>query len=161
MRLREFQAGFTYVGVLIAVTILGLALSAVGQMWSVQAKRERERELLFVGEQFRAAIVGYAATTPPGKPRYPRSLDELVEDRRGIIVRRHLRQVYPDPFTGLPDWETVLAPDGGIVAVHSRHDGLPMKIGNFPPPFAKFEDAKTYRDWVFGAPPPRTGTTAR
>lgn len=148
------QRGFTYTGVLIAVAVVGLALAALGQMWSVQAKRERERELLFVGEQFRAAILSYVATTPPGKPRYPRTLDELLEDRRGIVVRRHLRQVYPDPFTNAPDWETVLAPDGGVFAVHSRHEDLPLKIGNFPPQFAEFEAARSYRDWVFGASAP-------
>jgi type II secretory pathway pseudopilin PulG len=153
--------GFTYVGVLIAVAVVGVALAGVGQLWSVQAQRERERELLFIGEQYRVAFATYVAATPPGKARYPRTLDELVEDRRHIVIRRHLRQVYPDPFTNAVDWEAVRAPDGGIAAVHSRHDGPPMKIGNFPPQYAKFEDAKTYRDWVFGAPPPKAGSIAR
>lgn len=149
------QRGLTYLGVLIAVAVIGVVLAAVGQLWSAQVQRERERELLFIGDQYRVAFARYVAATPPGKARYPRTLDELVEDRRHIVVRRHLRQVYPDPFTNAVDWEVVSAPDGGIAAVYSRHDGTPMKIGNFPPQFTKFEDAKTYRDWVFGAPPPR------
>lgn len=160
MQLRAIQSGFTYVGVLIAVALLGVALAGLGQLWSAQAKRERERELMFIGEQYRVAFTRYVAATPPGKARYPRTLDELVEDRRHIVVRRHLRQVYPDPFTNAADWEVVSAPDGGIVAIHSRHDGRPMKIGNFPPQFARFEEARTYRDWVFGAPP-RAGGLAR
>lgn len=161
MRPRAFQSGFTYVGVLIAVALLGVALAGLGQLWSAQVTRERERELLFIGGQYRSAILSYVASTPPGKPRYPRTLEDLVEDRRNVALRRHLRQVYPDPFTGRPDWETVLAPDGGIAALHSRHDGLPMKIGNFPPQFAKFEDARSYRDWVFGAPPTKAGVIQR
>ena len=155
MKRRMGQRGFTYLGVLIAVAVVGVALAALGQLWSLQAQRERERELLFVGEQYRVAFARFVAATPPGKARYPRTLEELAEDRRHIVVRRHLRQVYPDPFTNATDWETVTAPDGGIAAVHSRHDGKPIKIGNFPPQFAKFEEAAAYRDWVFGAPPPR------
>ncbi len=161
MSRRANHRGFTYVGVLIAVAVVGVALAGLGQLWSAQAQRERESELLFIGEQYRVAFATYVAATPPGKARYPRTLDELVEDRRHIVVRRHLRQVYPDPFTNAVDWEVVSTPDGGIAAVHSRHVGTPMKIGNFPPQFAKFEDAKTYRDWVFGTPPPRAPTLPR
>ena len=161
MSRRVRHRGFTYVGVLIAVAVIGVALAGVGQLWSVQAQRERERELLFIGEQYRVALARYVAATPPGKARHPLTLEDLVEDRRHIVIRRHLRQVYPDPFTNAADWEAVRAPDGGIAAVHSRHDGTPMKIGNFPPQFTKFEDAKTYRDWVFGTVPPTTGIQRR
>jgi type II secretory pathway pseudopilin PulG len=153
MARRARAGGFTYIGLLIAVAVIGVALAAVGQLASVQAQRERERELLFVGEQYRAAFAAYVAMTPPGKARYPRTLDDLVEDRRHIVVRRHLRQVYPDPFTNAADWEVVTTPDGGIAAIHSRHEGRPIKIGNFPPQFVRFEDARTYRDWVFGNVP--------
>jgi hypothetical protein len=48
-------AGFTYIGLLIAVVILGVALSAVGMVWRTQMQREREQELLYIGRDFRAA----------------------------------------------------------------------------------------------------------
>ena len=155
MRRAAEQAGFTFVGILIAVAVFGVGLAGLAQLWSLNAQREREQELLFVGEQYRVAILSFAAATPPGKPRYPRELRELLDDRRHVVARRHLRQLYPDPLTGRVDWEAVLAPDGGIVAVHSRHAGTPIKVGNFPAQYASFERATSYRDWVFGAPPPR------
>jgi type II secretory pathway pseudopilin PulG len=155
------QRGFTFIGVLIASAVIGVGLAGLGQVWSVQAQRERERELLFVGDQYRNAILSYSASTPAGKPRYPRDLDELLDDRRHPVTRRHLRQLYPDPLTGMADWETVRSPEGGIVAVHSRHPGSPMKVGNFPRQFSAFETAATYRDWVFGAPPPKSPTPQR
>jgi type II secretory pathway pseudopilin PulG len=147
------QSGFTFIGVLIASAVIGVGLAGLGQVWSVQAQRERERELLFVGDQYRTAILSYSASTPAGKPRYPRDLDELLDDKRHPVMRRHLRQLYPDPLTGKVDWETVRSPEGGIVAVHSRHPGSPMKVGNFPRQFSAFETAATYRDWVFGTAP--------
>ena len=148
-------------GVLIVSAVIGVGLAGLGQVWSVQAKRERERELLFVGDQYRAAILGYSSSTPAGKPRYPRDLEDLLDDKRHLVTRRHLRQLYPDPLTGKADWELVRGPDGLIVAVHSRHGGAPMKVANFPRQFSAFENAATYRDWVFGAPPPGSSSQRR
>jgi type II secretory pathway pseudopilin PulG len=152
---RASQFGFTYIGVLMTVAAFGVVLAGAGQLWSLNAKRERERELLFVGDQFRVAIESYVAATPPGKPRYPLRLEDLLDDRRHINVRRHLRQIYPDPFTGVADWETTTAPDGGIAGLHSRHDGKPIKIAGFPPAYRAFERAETYRDWTFAVAMPR------
>ncbi len=124
MRLRfRAQGGFTFIGIIISVAVLGVGLAGLGQVWGVKAKREREQELLFVGEQYRAAIFSYVSATPAGKPRYPRQLDDLLDDKRHPVVRRHLRQLYPDPLTGRADWEVVLAADGGIAAIHTRADG--------------------------------------
>jgi type II secretory pathway pseudopilin PulG len=50
---RGRQAGFTYVAVLILLAVLSAGLASVGTMWHTQAQREREEELLFIGEQFR------------------------------------------------------------------------------------------------------------
>ena len=155
------QRGFTFIGVLIVTTVLGIGLAGLGRVWSLQAQRDREQELLVVGDQFRAAILSYSAATPAGKPRYPRDLEDLLDDKRHPVTRRHLRQLYPDPLTGKADWELVRAPEGGIVAVHSRSGGMPMKVGNFPRQFSAFERATTYRDWVFGAPPPGSSPLRR
>lgn len=155
------QGGFTFVGIIIAVAVLGVGLAGLGQVWSVKAKREREQQLLFVGEQYRAAIFSYVSATPAGKPRYPRQFDDLLDDKRHPVTRRHLRQLYPDPLTGRADWEVVLAADGGIAAIHSRVDGIPMKSGNFPPNFIEFERAASYKDWVFGMPPSPQGARGR
>jgi type II secretory pathway pseudopilin PulG len=143
------ERGFTYLGILIAMALFGVALAATGEVWRVAAQREREQELLFVGNEFRNAFTSYYATTPAGKPRYPRALEDLLEDNRSAVPRRHLRRIYADPLTGKPDWRAVDAPGGGIAGVHSRSEAKPLKSANFAPPDVRFEGAERYSDWKF------------
>ena len=143
------EAGFTYLGILIAMALFGVALAATGDVWRTAAQREREQELLFVGNQFRNAFSTYYGFTPTGKPRYPRALEDLVEDNRFPVPRRHLRRVYADPMTGKPDWVLLDAPGGGIAGVQSSSEAKPLKTGNFAPPDLKFEGAERYSDWKF------------
>ena len=152
------QRGFTYVGLLIAVALAGVALAAAGSLWSTTSKRDKELDLLFVGDQYRRAIGSYYEGTP-GAKRYPQRLEDLLEDKRLAVTRRHLRQVYADPMTGQPDWELVRLPDGAIVGVHSRSDAKPMKVANFAPSDQSFADAASYRDWVFAYAPQGGGGT--
>ena len=140
--------GFTYVGVLFAVALAGVALAGAGQLWSTAVQREREAELLFVGEQFRQAIERYYEHSP-GAPRYPDRLEALLADERFVVTRRHLRRLYVDPMTGRADWALVRRPDGGILGVHSRSDAVPRKKSGFGWRYASFDDAASYRDWVF------------
>lgn len=148
-RTAHCEAGFTYVGLLIAVVVLGATLAASGEIWRTAAKREREQELLFAGREFRNALASYYGTTPAGQPRYPRALEDLLDDRRGPVARRHLRRIYPDPMTGKADWAIVDAPGGGIAGVHSRSEAKPLKSAGFAAPEAKFEGAETYSGWKF------------
>ena len=147
------EKGFTYLGILIAMALFGVALAATGDVWRTAAQREREQELLFVGNQFRTAFMNYYSYTPAGKPRFPRTLDDLVEDSRFPVPRRHLRRVYADPMTGKPDWVLLDAPGGGIAGVQSRSEAKPLKTGNFAPPDVKFEGAERYSDWKFAFVP--------
>ena len=146
---RHCERGFTYAGLLIAVALLGVALAATGEVWRTAAKRERERELLFVGAEFRNALASYYGTTPVGQRRYPLTLEDLVEDRRTAVLRRHLRRVYADPMTGKPGWGIVDAPGGGIAGVHSVSEEKPLKTGGFVGAEAKFEGAERYSAWKF------------
>ena len=82
------QRGFTYVGLLLAVALAGVALAAAGTLWSTTAKRDKELELLFVGDQYRRAIGSYYEGTP-GAKRYPQRLEDLLEDKRLAVTRRH------------------------------------------------------------------------
>jgi len=143
------ETGFTYLGILIAMALFGVALAATGEVWRTVAQREREAELLFIGNQFRTAFMNYYAYTPAGKPRYPRALEDLVEDNRLPVPRRHLRRIFADPMSGKADWVLVDAPGGGIAGVHSRSEAKPLKTGNFAPPDARFEGAERYADWKF------------
>ena len=155
------EGGFTYIGILLALALFGVALAATGDVWRTAAQRERERELLFVGDQFRNALLSYYGATPAGQRRYPRVLEDLVEDNRYPVPRRHLRRIYADPITGKPDWVLVDAPGGGIAGVHSRSEAKPLKTGNFAAQDVKFEGAGRYSDWKFGFDDPAAVPSTR
>jgi type II secretory pathway pseudopilin PulG len=93
------QHGFTYIGLLFFVVIVTFALSGLATAWHTMAQREREAELLFVGEQFRRAIESYFLQSP-GRSKLPASLDDLLLDERHPVTKRHLRRLYRDPMTG-------------------------------------------------------------
>jgi type II secretory pathway pseudopilin PulG len=149
------QAGFGYFSVILAIAVLGVALAGIGELWSTQAQREREAELLRAGSEIRRAIISYSAATRAGTPSYPMSLDDLLEDRRGPQVRRHLRKIYADPMTRSTEWGLVKLQDGRIRGVFSRSQQPPIKTAGFPFGLEHFEKAETYRDWQF-AHQPRT-----
>jgi type II secretory pathway pseudopilin PulG len=140
--------GFTYVWLLVAIAIMAAGLAAIGEVAATAAKREKEAELLFVGDQFARAIAEYAANSR-GEAQYPQSLDELVADKRYPNVRRYLRRVYADPLTGRADWGLIRGPGGGIVGVHSQSLERPLKTANFPAGYASFTGAATYTAWRF------------
>lgn len=146
------QRGFTYLAVLFLVALTAAGLAALGQAWSTAAQRERERELQFRGEAIAAAIARYQRASPnPAAPELPRSLDDLLEDRRGPAVRHHLRQPYADPFTGEADWE-LLPQDGAdparFGALRSRSDRPLLRTQ--APDGRELHQAS---DWLFVAPP--------
>jgi type II secretory pathway pseudopilin PulG len=141
--------GFTYVAMLVGVAVIGIGLAATGQVWSQSAQREKEAELLFVGHEFREAIERYHRESPGSMQRYPKSLEELLQDPRHVTIRRHLRRIYRDPMTGKAEWGLVTAPEGGIMGVHSLSDKAPLKSGNFAPADEAFKDAQRYSDWRF------------
>lgn len=140
--------GFTYLGMLLAVAFLGIALAAVGTVWATAARRDREAELLFVGKAYRDAIRSYYLHGS-GVARYPDDIQELVEDHRFPVVRRHLRRIYADPMTGQPDWDYVRNVDGAIIGVRSSSHQTPIKRANFEAAESAFEGAECYCDWQF------------
>ena len=143
------QKGFTYLGMLIIVAVMGAGLAAFGQIYSHAAQRDKEQQLLFVGEQFRAAIESYHRKSP-GTNVYPKKLEDLVEDKRFPMPMRHLRRVYADPMTGGTDWGLVEAPGGaGIMGVHSLSEDKPIKSANFGTKQEEFETAESYKAWRF------------
>lgn len=162
------QRGFTWLLLLFGLAIASAGLARVGTHWQHAAQREREAELLFRGLQLRDALQRYQAQTPAGQPTLPRTLDDLLSDHRWPAPRHHLRQRWPDPFTGAADWVLLRAADGGIVGLHSRADrpllrrtGLPAGVvdaaadataaGRPRPALA--------RDWLFTVQPASTNPT--
>jgi type II secretory pathway pseudopilin PulG len=149
------QFGFTYIGLLILIAIAGVALAGVGQLWSTASKRDKEAQLLFVGDEFRRAIGSYYEGSP-GVHQFPPSLEELLEDRRLPVVRRHLRKIYVDPMTGSKEWGLVKH-GNGILGVHSLSEDKPLKTANFRPEDAAFEGSGAYTDWNFTYQPASAG----
>lgn len=143
------QRGFTYLGVLFLIALLGIGLAGTGEAWSVISRRARERELLWVGNQYVRAIRAYY-TQSPGVRQFPPTLDDLVEDRRFPEPRRHLRRLYPDPISREP-FQVVFSGDGRVGGVRSPSDETPMKQDEFPPKYRDFKGMTKYSDWLFVA----------
>ncbi len=140
------SGGFTYIGLLIAVVILGLALSGIGTVWRTQAQREREQELLYIGREFRAAIASYYGS---GTHQYPQTIEDLLEDKRWPEPHHHLRRFYADPMTGNQDWTIIRVDMMGITGIASSSAREPIKKTGFEPGEDIFKDAACYCDWQF------------
>lgn len=146
------QGGFTYLGLIILVTVIGLVGAATLKVDSLLRRAAAEEELLDIGAAFSAALASYAAATPQGQPLHPPSLRELLKDPRTPAVRRHLRKIFVDPVTGSTEWGIVYqAGQVGVVAVHSLSQAQPLKIGNFAARFVGFENKPHLSDWKFTA----------
>lgn len=151
--IRRGQEGFTYIGLLIVLAIIGVAAAGTLQMGSVLQRHAAEEELLAVGLEFREALKAYAHATPGGAPAAPHSLQDLLRDPRYPNPHRYLRRIPADPLTGQVKWGLVLGPDGqSIIGIHSLSKARPIKIARFPPVFRDFEAKSSYTDWVFLRP---------
>ena len=146
--------GFTYLTVLFIVAVITAGLALVGEVWETAAKREKEAQLLFVGNEYRKAITRYYLA---GKNQYPRALEDLIKDPRQLGTVRYLRRLYADPLTGKAEWGIVKSPDAGVAGVYSLSEDKPLKTGNFKLRDAGFESAQSYTDWKFTYTPVAPG----
>lgn len=103
----RLENGFVYLWALFAVVLAGIMMAGTGQMWQAKSQREKETELLFIGEEFRKAIMSYHNS---GTKQYPSSLEDLLKDDRSPNIKRHLRKIYVDPMTGTAEWGIVEEP---------------------------------------------------
>ena len=151
---RRDARGFTYVGLLVLLAILGLVGAAGLKMGSVLQRAAAEDELLDIGAAFSDALASYAAATPKGQLTQPPTLQELLKDPRFPTIRRHLRKLFVDPITGKSDWGLVRLGDkdsGGIIGVYSLSQSAPLKLSNFDTRFQGFDNKRHLSDWRFMA----------
>jgi len=141
---------------LLAVTVVGVGLAATGAVWSQSRQREKEQELLFIGDQFRQAIALYYERTPGSVKLYPEKLEDLLEDKRYPNPQRYLRKIYVDPMTAKREWGLVAAPGGRIMGVYSLSNATPLKVTGFARKNRTLEGATTYYEWRFLYEPPVT-----
>ena len=153
MRINLHQLGFTYIGILMIIAISGIALAGVGIVWHQNTQRENEKELLYVGDQYRKAITSYFENNPNGVKQYPKDLKSLEADERAPGKKiRHIRKLYLDPVSRGKEWGLIQQGDL-ITGVYSTSKSTPIKKSGFSPPYESFAEATSYQDWKFAANP--------
>jgi type II secretory pathway pseudopilin PulG len=160
MKGRNAVKGFTYLLVLILVATLAGVLAAAGTRWATIDQRIREAELLRTGTEVRGAIGAYYQSSPGTVKQYPPSLVSLLRDARYLGIRRYLRKIPNDPMFLQPSWGLVVAPDGGVMGIHSQSDRVPFKTGNFSTQDDNLSGAGRYSDWQFIYLPPAPANPA-
>lgn len=144
----QLQAGFSYMGILVLMVLMGVSMAGVGLVWHIQLQREKELQLLFIGTSYRKAIGRYYANSPSGLGEYPPTLEALLLDERKVSPKRHIRKIYNDPIGKQDDW-VLITQNNRIVGIHSQSKLKPLKTINFPQVYEFFSKAKTYQDWKF------------
>jgi general secretion pathway protein G len=150
--------GYSFVELLVVVTILIVLASAVMPLVRVTVQRQREGELRRVLRELRTAIDGYKDAVDQGlisnldvragSEGYPPELETLVEgvtaanDATGRKLK-FLRRVPIDPMTGNNEWGLRAYQDdpdskswggGNVYDVYSKSDGTAL-------------DGSKYSDW--------------
>ena len=163
----ESEAGFVMSALLVRIFIMSLLLAMALPVWHHAARRERESELIFRGEQYARAIALWQRQRPGSTPQ---DIDTLIEER-------FLRKRYRDPMTKDGKFQILLQSDlatisdgqmadsengserfsgqasqnsrdsvepggvaGGIVGVVSASDGVSI---------ASYNGRNRYNEWVF------------
>lgn len=110
---RQNEGGYTLVALLALMTILALFAAAAAPSLQQQARREREKEAIFRGEQVAEAIRLYysykASKGITGDPGLPSSIDDL---REGLAVGTKKVQILRgsaarDPLSASGEWQMV------------------------------------------------------
>jgi type II secretory pathway pseudopilin PulG len=105
---------------LIALAILAILMSVAMPVWRHEARREKEAELVWRGEQYARAVALYRFKNSQIPNAYPPSIDALVEGR-------FLRKKYKDPMT--KDGEFQIIPVG-----LQNNPGMPQNPQTPPKP---------------------------
>src|SRR5213594_1673960 len=106
MKKRRQDAGFSLAALIFFATAASILAAAAVPAYQMQAKREREKELIFRGEEYTRAIQKYQRKFGVN----PGSIDQLVQTN-GL---RFLRRAYKDPITG-KDFRLIrINPDGSL-----------------------------------------------
>lgn len=143
------QNGFTYIGVLFLVLLMGITLTLASSLYAFKIQREKEKQLLFVGNQFRNAIKSYYEKTPGSVKQYPKNFNDLIDDNRFLSKQRHLRRVYTDPMTKQKIWGIIDSHNGRLMGVRSLSSDKVLKVSNFNQENIILNNKSTYSEWHF------------
>jgi type II secretory pathway pseudopilin PulG len=106
------EHGYAMAALLVSLAVMSVLMTAALPAWRQQAKREKEAELVFRGEQYVRAIRLWEMKMGPGTR--PPSFDILVQ-------QKFLRKKYKDPMTEDGEFQPLFA---GV--------NLPMQPGGAP-----------------------------
>lgn len=140
--------GFSYIGVMVTLVIAAIGMQGAATLWQQQMQRSNEAQLLETGEAYRLAIGRYYEATPQPVKQYPVSVDELLEDKRFPVPKRHLRQAYPDPFFAKQGM-VIIFKNGRIIGVHSQSRLAPIRSSGYQEFQSGFHGANHYDAWQF------------
>lgn len=107
------EAGYTLVGLLVAVAVVNIALAVVVTSWRTVDTRAREAELIWRGEQIARAIACHGAT----------EATEPLENLEQLVESNCLRRLYGDPMTRDGKWRILRQidlTDGTIAALQGQ-----------------------------------------
>jgi len=144
--------GLVLLALLIMIVLVGIGALGAAELWATTLRRDREEQLLFVGDQYRRAIRSYWGMSP-GRRAYPPSIAVLLTDDRFPVPVHHLRRAYRDPMTESGEFEPIVQANA-IVGVHSTSTDEPMKQAGFRAPYQDFQGADMYARWQFVFLPP-------
>jgi len=147
--MRAGSRGFTLIWVMAALVLVSLGLAQLGPRWTERVQREREQELLRVGQLYAQAAADYRRASPGTLKQYPPSLEHLLEDPRYPGLVRHLRRLYPDPLNPGRPWGLVRDKEGGIMGVYSQGEELPFLQMPMVRGSVHLPAARHYREWRF------------
>src|SRR5579871_4805967 len=100
VRSNSAQSGYVLLAVMLAMTIILIALSIEAPRIAQQIKRQKEEELVHRGKDYATAVKRFVHKNGG---RFPLSIEQL-EDTNHV---RFLRKRYKDPMTGESDWHLV------------------------------------------------------
>ena len=110
--MRTTDSGYAMVALLIGMSVMAVVLSTVMPSWYTMARREREAELVFRGQQYARAVTLFQRKMAGA---YPPNLDIL-------LTQKFLRKKYKDPIT---NDEFVLIPVGDPRALQAGAAAMP------------------------------------
>ena len=146
---RPAQAGFTYIALLAVLALVGIALATIGTRWADRVQREREQELLRVGQLYAQALLAYHRGSPGSDKTWPKDVQELLQDPRMLGTVRHLRAAYPDPMVPGQPLVLIRAADNTIRGVYSSSMAAPFRDGGVDLGVVVLPPVQHYADWQF------------
>jgi len=143
------ERGFSYLIVMFLVAAVSIISVRALRNTLTTERREKEAQLLLVGQAYRTAIFNYYQNSPGSNKTFPPELDALLLDQRATRTSRPLRKLFRDPITGSTEWGVVRSGSGGVMGVYSLSTQVPFKTNGFPPELVGFANANSYQAWRF------------